>query len=235
MSVMAAESRFAPVAVERLYIWELPVRLTHWAIFFSVLILSVTGYYIGHPFISVPGLARDHFVMGTMRAVHLYTAIVFTLAVLVRLYWFIPGNRYSRLTEFIPLSLRRLRNFWRTFLYYSFLTRDPDPYPGHNALGGASYAFILVTYLVIIATGLALYTVDASVSSPFHVFDFLVPLFDGLPMARLIHHVGMWVVLSFAILHIYFVWLSSVIEHFGTFDSIISGYKFVTKQKAGDS
>src|SRR5208337_3282531 len=71
----------------RIYVWELPVRVTHWLIFFSVLILSATGYYLGDPFITVPGPAKDHFVMGTARAIHLYAAIVFTLAVLVRIYW----------------------------------------------------------------------------------------------------------------------------------------------------
>jgi Ni/Fe-hydrogenase 1 B-type cytochrome subunit len=226
------QSRPAAVTVERVYIWELPVRLTHWLIFFSVLILSATGYYLGHPFITVPGPARDHFVMGTVRAVHMYTAIVFTLAVLVRIYWLFAGNEYARLKDFIPWSRRRLHSVWNSFLYYSFIRRHPDDYPGHNGLAGASYALIFLIYVLLIATGLALYTVDASVSSPFQVFDFLVPWFGGLQMARLIHHVCMWVVLVFAVLHLYFVFLSSVIEHFGTFDSIFSGYKFMPKRKA---
>ena len=88
----------------RVYIWELPVRLTHWLIFFSFIILSATGYYIGHPFISVAGPARDHFVMGTARAVHMYAAIVFALSVLVRIYWMFAGNAYARLTQFIPFG-----------------------------------------------------------------------------------------------------------------------------------
>jgi len=224
-----------PVDLDRVYVWELPVRLTHWVLFFSILILCGTGYYIGHPFISVSGAAKDHFVMGTVRAVHLYTAIAFSLVVLVRIYWFFPGNRYSRLSEFIPLSRRRLRSFWKTFLYYSFLARDPDIYPGHDALGGLGYAIIFAIYLVLIATGLALYTVVASVGSPFQVFDFLVPLFDGLQMARLIHHVLMWAVLIFAVVHIYFVCLWSVIGHYGEIDSIFTGYKFFRKRNAGDA
>jgi len=230
-----ADSPPAPVTVERVYVWELPVRLTHWLIFFSILILSATGYYIGHPFISVPGPAKDHFVMGMARAVHLYTAIVFTLAVLVRIYWLFVGNGYARWSEFIPLSLQRLRSLWTTFLYYSFLGRDPDDYPGHNALAALTYAAIFAIYLIMIATGLALYTVVASASSAFQAFGFLVPLFGGLQMARLIHHVGMWVVLIFAVLHIYFVLLSSIIERFGIFDSIFSGYKFIPRRKAGAS
>ena len=51
-------------------------------------------------------------------------------------------------------------------------------------------------------------------------------------MARLIHHVGMWVMLIFAVVHVYFVLLSSVIEHIGTFDSIFSGYKFLPRAKS---
>ncbi|HTW35742.1 MAG TPA: Ni/Fe-hydrogenase, b-type cytochrome subunit [Rhizomicrobium sp.] len=222
------------ITLERLYVWQLPVRFAHWLIFLSVIVLSFTGYYIGNPFISVPGAATDHFVMGTMRAIHFYTAIVFTLAVLVRIYWFFVGNRYARWTEFIPTTHARLRSFWRTFLYYSFIRREPDGYAGHNALAGASYAFIFAVYLVMIATGLALYTVDTSESSPFQVFGFLVPLFGGLQIARLIHHIGMWIVLVFMVVHIYFVFLSSIIEHIGTFDSIFSGYKFVPDEEPDD-
>jgi Ni/Fe-hydrogenase 1 B-type cytochrome subunit len=61
----------------------------------------------------------------------------------------------------------------------------------------------------------------------------LIPLFDGLQMARLIHHVSMWIVLIFAVMHIYFVVLASLAERIGTFDSIVSGYKFLSKRKAG--
>jgi Ni/Fe-hydrogenase 1 B-type cytochrome subunit len=230
-----AKSAKRKVTLERVYVWQLPVRLTHWVLFFSIVVLAATGYYISHPFIGVPGPARDHFVMGMVRTIHMYTAIVFTLAVLVRIYWFFAGNRYSRLTEFIPLSLRRWRSLWRTFLYYSFIRHDPDGYAGHNALAGASYALIFAIYLVLIATGLALYTVDTSAMSPFQFFDFLVPLFGGLQVARLIHHIGMWVVLIFAVVHIYFVLLSSIIEHIGTFDSIFSGYKFMPERKVDAS
>ncbi len=234
MSVMA-DSRPAPVAKERVYVWELPVRLTHWLIFFSILILSGTGYYIGHPFISVSGPARDHFVMGTVRVVHLYTAIVFALAVLVRIYWMFAGNAYARLTQLIPLGAERVRSFWAALMFYSYVRNEAEESAGHNALAGSSYAMIFAIYLLMIATGLALYTVDASPSSPFQVFNFLIPLFDGLQMARLIHHVGMWIVLIFAVAHIYFVIVASVAERIGTLDSIVSGYKFLSRRKAGAS
>ena len=220
------------VTLQRVYVWELPVRLTHWVLFFSILILSATGYYIGHPFIEVPGPAKDHFVMGTVITIHIYAAIFFTLAVLVRVYWFFAGNKYARLSDFIPLSKWRLRNLWNTFLYYSFIRHEPDHYPGHNALAASTYAAIMLVYLLMIVTGFVLYAVHASLGAPIRMFDHLAPLFGGLPMTRLLHHVGMWVILIFAVMHVYFVLLSSIIEHVGTFDSIFSGYKFIPEPKA---
>lgn len=230
-----AETPNKKITLERVYVWQLPVRITHWVLFFSIVILAATGYYIGNPFLSAPGEASDHFVMGATRTIHLYASIFFTLAVLVRIYWFFVGNSYARWSEFIPASRERVRSFWKTFLYYSFIRHDPDEYAGHNALAGASYAFIFMIYLVMIATGLALYTVDASETSPFQIFGFLVPLFDGLQVARLIHHIGMWLVLIFVVIHIYFVFLSSIIEHIGIFDSIFSGYKFMPPRKKDKS
>jgi Ni/Fe-hydrogenase 1 B-type cytochrome subunit len=225
MNAMAAPP--GRVTLVRVYVWELPVRLTHWLLFFSIVILSATGYYIGHPFIAVPGAARDHFVMGTMRTVHMYTAIVFVLATLARIYWLFAGNKYARISEFIPLSLQRLRSLWKTFLYYSFLSREPDDYAGHNALASSTYLAIFLVYLAMAATGLLLYAVNAAPGSPFRVFETLAPLLGGLQIARLLHHVGMWIILIFAVVHVYFVLLSSIIEHAGTFDSIFSGYKFM--------
>ncbi len=231
-----AESRPAPVAErgrQSIYVWELPVRLTHWVLFFSILILSGTGYYIGHPFISVPGPARDHFVMGTARVIHLYTAIAFTIAVLIRVfYWSFAGNRYARLTELIPLSRQRWRSFWDSCLFYWFVRHHPAPYPGHDALAGATYGLLFVIYLVLIATGLAMYTVYAPVDSPFQVFRFLVPVFNGLPVAHLIHHICMWVVLILAVTHVYSVFLWAYVEGAGEVDAIFTGYKFWPNRKA---
>ena len=37
------------------YVWELPVRITHWINAVSVVVLSFTGFYIGHPFFTATG------------------------------------------------------------------------------------------------------------------------------------------------------------------------------------
>ena len=40
--------------LKRVYVWELPVRLTHWLNFLTIIVLCFTGYYISRPFIDAP-------------------------------------------------------------------------------------------------------------------------------------------------------------------------------------
>jgi Ni/Fe-hydrogenase 1 B-type cytochrome subunit len=206
------------------YVYELPVRITHWLIFFSVLVLAATGFYIGHPFIAVSGRARDHFVMGTIRVIHLYTAIVFTLAVFVRIYWMFVGNRYARWEQFIPVSRERWRNTWEAIRFFCYVRRDPLPYPGQTGTAGLAYTAVFLIQIAMILTGLTMYTVYAPPDSVFQGFRFLLPVFGGLQIARLIHHIGMWLLLIFIVLHVYLVVLFSVTER-SAVDSMLSGYK----------
>ena len=67
----------APSAqIVRVYVWETPVRITHWVIALSIVVLSATGFYIGRPFVTVSGPAGQSFFMGWVKVVHGYTAYV---------------------------------------------------------------------------------------------------------------------------------------------------------------
>ena len=76
---------------------------------------------------------------------------------------------------------------------------------------------------MMITTGLALYSVSASVTSPFRGFQFLLPLWGGAQTARWFHHVGMWLILAFAVHHVYSAVLMSQVEARGTVESMASG------------
>jgi Ni/Fe-hydrogenase 1 B-type cytochrome subunit len=212
------------------YVWEWPVRITHWLIFLCVLVLSASGFYIGHPFLSVPGEARDHFVTGTVKLIHFYAAIVFTLAALSRLLWLFLGNYYARWTQFVPASRERLRNIGHMLQYYLFLRRDPQPAVGHNALAGAAYILLFAMYLLMIATGFAMYTANAHVEFPMRFFGFLMPLFGGLQTARWIHHVGMWLLLMFVAHHVFSALEISGVENNSLIGSMISGWKLIRRE-----
>jgi Ni/Fe-hydrogenase 1 B-type cytochrome subunit len=175
----------------------------------------------------VSGEARQHFLTGTVRALHSYSAIVFILAVLVRVIWMFTGNRFARWNKFVPVTRRRREAFLPVLKYYLFALRKPPGFVGHNPLAGLTYTFVFLLYFTAIATGIALYSVSAHVDSPAKFFSFLVPLFGGPQTARWIHHVVMWLLWGFAVHHVYSAILMSQVEANATIESIFSGYKFV--------
>ena len=211
----------------RVYVWQIPVRFTHWLIAVSIVVLSATGLYIGNPFLIVTGEARQHFVMGTIKTIHFYTAYVFIGAVLMRLIWMFSGNKYARWDKFIPVRANRRRGLWPTLKFYLFVLRKPPGFVGHNPIAGLTYVLVFGLYFLAIATGLAMKAPYAAVGSPLRAFSFLIPIVGGLQMAHWIHHVVMWLLLGFAVHHVYSGWLMSTIEANGTMESMFSGYKFV--------
>ena len=209
------------------YVWDLLVRATHWLIFATIIVLSVTGFYIGDPFIIAPGPATQTFVMGWMKIVHFYAAILFSTSVLARIGWMFVGSRYARWTQLVPTTRERFQHLWGTFKFYTFLRPAPPPTVGHNALAGAAYVGVFGMYLIMIFTGFALYAMSADVGSVMAKFTGLLPLFGGPQSARWIHHVVMWLLLGFAVHHVYSATLMAKVEKNSTMDSIFGGYKLI--------
>ncbi len=210
------------------YVWEFPVRLSHWLIVLSIFVLSFTGYSLGRPFISVAGQAKDHFATGTMRAVHFYAATVFGVAVIMRLYWmFFSRNRFASWRQFIPTTRRRWQKFWHVLRFYLFLSHDSPMTVGHNPLAGLTYTFVFALYVMMMLTGLGIYAPETHLGSPLRLLAFLAPMFGGLQMSRWLHHIGMWLLLGFFVHHLASALLVSRLEHNGILDSIFSGFKYL--------
>lgn len=210
----------------RVKVWDLVVRSTHWVIAVSMAVLVVTGFYLGDPYTVSSGEAGEHFVMGTNRAVHFYAAIAFTLAVLSRIVWMFIGPPNARWQQFIPVTRERRKALKETFLFYIWFRPTPPPATGHNALAGFAYTFVFLLYLVMIATGMGLYAIQADVGSPLAWFDWILGIFGGVQGARWWHHVVMWLLIGFVVHHIYSAIYMSIIEKNGTIGSIFSGDKW---------
>jgi len=215
----------------RVYVWDLVVRNTHWVIALAMALLIATGLYIAHPF-GFPGTTPgSHFLMGWVKVVHFYAAIFFTLSVVVRIIWFFTSPvRYARWPQFIPVQRYRRRELLNSLKFYSFIRPRPPDVIGHNPLAGLSYLGVFLLYLVMITSGLALYAGSSLPGAFMKSFQFLVPIYGGLASARFIHHLVMWVLILFVILHIYANALTSALEENGEVDSIFSGYKFVHRE-----
>ncbi len=214
-----------PPGTGLVYVWQLPVRLTHWLIVIAIAVLAVTGYFIGNPMITTGGPARDRIVAATMRSIHLYAAWVFGVSVAVRIYWMFAGSYYARWDQFIPVSRDRLNSIWQAMRFYGFVRRGPQLYPGHSGLAALAYTGIFMIYFMEIVTGLALYFIYAPANSVFQGFRFLVPIYS-----RFLHHIGMWILLMFVIQHVYSTILFSVEERSGIIDSMFTGYKRINPE-----
>ena len=216
--------------IVKVYVWEAPVRIAHWLIAGAIVVLSVTGFYIGNPFITVSGRAGDHFVMGWMKVIHTYTAYVFIAAVLARVIWMFSGNKYAHWDKFVPVHRSRFRALWPTFRFYVFALRKPPGFVGHNPLAGLAYVLVFGLYFLAIITGLIMRSAGADAESTMRSFMSLAPIFGGLYGVRWIHHVVMWLLLGFAVHHVYSSVLMSTVEANATVESMFSGYKFVPEE-----
>jgi Ni/Fe-hydrogenase 1 B-type cytochrome subunit len=211
---------FVPAASQRvrLYVWEVPVRLTHWFIFASIVVLAVTGLYIGDPYLLPPGGS----IMMVVRFIHMLAAFTFISAGLVRTYWLFAGNRFAHWRAFIPTN--------RTQFWYLFLRPEAPKVLGHNQLAAGTYMVVFFLFLIQALTGFALVAVHGI--QPWQaLFGWVPSVLFGVQGVRLIHHLVTWAVIAFAIHHVYSALLVDHVERNGLMSSIFTGYKFVTRHE----
>lgn len=209
----------------RLYVWQAPVRITHWITVGSVVVLSLTGGYIADPFLLPPGGS----VMTSMRFIHLVAAFTLVASGLVRTLWLLIGNRFARWSAFIPTSRFQATEIFRQAGFYAFLRKDIPKVLGHNQLAAAAYVLLFVLLVAETITGFVLYGVLGA--EPAATLFGWVRELVGLQAIRLIHHLAMWGILAIALFHVYSCVFVDNIEKNGLLSSIISGFKFPTRDE----
>lgn len=212
------------ICLARVYVWQLPVRISHWLIFFAIIALSFTGYYMHNPFMI--SRAPGTYMMGTMRYIHIISGYIFLAAFMMRVYYFVAGNYWASWRFFIPTDRQRLKTAREMFKYYSFVRREPVRQVGHNALAGLTYSFMFFLMALEILTGLVLYSQVRGPGLARTLFGWLPGIID-IQYLRLFHFLGMFAFIAFAIHHVYSAILVSIEERNGLLESMFSGYKFV--------
>jgi Ni/Fe-hydrogenase 1 B-type cytochrome subunit len=210
----------------RKYVWELPVRVSHWVNVVSVTMLFATGLYISDPVLAPNGEPYQHFVMGRVRQLHFLFGYLLLFSFLLRVYWFYVGNNYAR--SGFPRVWKA--EWWKDVrdqgLQYLRLDRG-HVHLGHNAIAGLAYTiFVIFLGWFQILTGLALY----SESNPGGFWDkmvgWMVPLFGGSFPLRMWHHTAAWGFVIFVILHLYIVLYDDRQYKNGLISSMLAGFKF---------
>jgi Ni/Fe-hydrogenase 1 B-type cytochrome subunit len=184
---------------ESRYVFQLPLRLVHWTVFFAAIVLSVTGYWIGSA--NMPAGPGGVFQMGWTRYVHTIAGWVVLAALLLRIYLFFFGCEHARWADFVPHKKEHWRDLKDVFLFYIFArARYPHPGFGHNRLAALTYLVVYVLLLFMIVSGLALHGMafpagwQSSLTWPLALVS--------APTLRLMHHMGMWLLWGFAVHHV---------------------------------
>ncbi|MEE8573127.1 MAG: Ni/Fe-hydrogenase, b-type cytochrome subunit, partial [Gemmatimonadota bacterium] len=186
------------------YLWRWPLRVTHWVSAITVVVLVVTGFYIGAPYFTTWGEASSHFLMGWARFLHFSAAALIVAAAILRVYWLFVGNKWARWNALLPVRKKNWKNMWKMLKYYFLVRQESMPhYLGHHPLQQLSYTAIYLVVIVQVVTGFAMY----GLSNPggfFHtVFSWVGPMFGGIQNARFAHHALTWILITFIPLHIY--------------------------------
>lgn len=211
------------------YVYEAPVRLWHWINAAAILTLCLTGYFIGSPPPSMQiGEAVEQFVFGYIRFAHFAAGMVLAVGFLGRIYWALVGNHHARQLFYVPVWRGE---FWREVLFeirwYLFLAKEPKKYVGHNPLAQlAMFFFITLGVSFMILTGFALYAEGAGKDSMFYaVFGWLQDLVGNTQRLHTLHHLGMWWIVIFMIVHIYVAIREDIMSRQSIVSTMISGHR----------
>ena len=211
------------------YVYEAPVRIWHWVNASAILVLCVTGYFIGSPPPSVgQHEAYDQFLFGYIRFAHFAAGMILTVGFLGRIYWAIFGNHHARQLFYLPvLNGHWWREIWFEIRWYLFLENEPKKYIGHNPLAQlAMFFFITLGTSFMIVTGMALYAEGAGQGSLYDdLFGWVIGLAGNTQRLHTLHHLGMWWIVIFMIVHIYVAIREDIMSRQSIVSTMISGHR----------
>lgn len=220
--------RVASGPLEDLYVYEAPVRLWHWVTVACMIVLAITGYFIGAPPPSIGGEATHSFLFGWIRTIHFIAAFIFIVGFIVRVYWAIVGNSFARAIFLPPLWSGA---FWRGLIDdifdYLFVPRRENRWAGHNPLALLAMTFMFVLGSVVtMLTGLGLYAQAYGWGSVWmNAFGWVTVLFGTPQAVRTAHHLAMWYMLLFAVVHMYMATRQDIVSRGTIISSMINGIR----------
>ena len=161
------------------------------------------------------------------------TALTFLVSGLIRTWWLLTGNRFARWSAFIPTSKFQATELFRQAGFYGFVRSEIPKVLGHNQLAATAYLVLFLLLLVETVTGFALDGLMGAEPGA-TMFAWLREL-AGPQTLRIVHHLSMWAILAIALFHVYSCVLVDHIEKNGLVSSMISGFKFPTREEVVES
>jgi Ni/Fe-hydrogenase 1 B-type cytochrome subunit len=226
-----------PEPVQRVFRRTFTWRVFHWSNVVSIVGCAITGIFIANPFL----VAHVKYLMAWTRAIHLYFATVLDVAVIGLAYLYVFSRAEQSIEQLRP-TRSNLHAAQEAFLNFVLLNRRkrfdssrPDPF---NAL-----LFVILHILVVVQmiTGLQLYvqhfTSGASAigrwwPSLLHTStDWTLSLFGGPMGVRTAHLITMYIIIGWALCHIYYEVWRTIAWNEGDIGIAFGGYKFARLQE----
>ncbi len=208
----------------RVQMWPGALRIQHWLNFILIVMMTFTGYYIMNPFFGADVSQDTGYLMGIIRFIHIACGFGWMAVALWRL----------SLTVFATTKQLRWRSLWpvyskqdlkymgQTIQYYSFLRKEGPHYIGHNVLQQFTYSSVYALCLVQMLTGLALFGLYDQYNLLWQILSYPIHLL-GVPVVRMLHAIIMFIILAFAVLHIYLTFRADAMEHHGGVSAMVNG------------
>ena len=210
------------------YLFSPFLRIFHWIMVDSIIVLFVTGILIGKP-LQILALEPSETVlmMYWVRNIHFLAAFVFCAAFVLRIYGFII-NRGDRLFP----------RFWEGHFYrevvdvalhYMLLKASHKSYL-RNPLARMSYVALYALVAIEIFTGFAMYKMTEPASMGGLLFGWVNVVLGGEFMTHVVHHYVAWFIILFAIGHLYMVTRAEFMEGESEVSSMFSGSKILVHE-----
>ena len=215
-------------SVKTVYVYEAPVRIWHWTNALATVVLIVTGYLIASPLPSPGGEASDHYMMGYIRFAHFSAGYIMGVGFLGRVYWAAVGNYYAKELFWVPLfQLDYWKDVWAMFKWYAFISARPGIYIGHNPLARFAMFFAyMLTSVFMMLTGFAMYSEGQQAGGLYEqMFGWVITLLGQSQDVHTWHHLGLWAVVIFIILHVYAAVREEILGRTSMVSTMVSGYR----------
>jgi Ni/Fe-hydrogenase 1 B-type cytochrome subunit len=212
--------------------WTAPIRVHHWLMALSILMLIATGWYIADPFTVSSGETVGKFLMGDMRYYHILFGVILTFLFIWRMYMGFFERFHAKWENF--LAVADWKNLIKQIKFYLLVSNErPDHVYLYGPLQAMSYAGLFVMIFLILITGLILTGAGYDHGFLGAVAWVLTPLenlMGGLAVVRYVHHILTWLFVLFIIVHIYMAFWYDIVFKEGTVSSMINGVVFKAKE-----
>ncbi|WP_455200076.1 cytochrome b/b6 domain-containing protein [Kaarinaea lacus] len=178
-------------------VWDPIVRSFHW--------ILVSAFFIAY-------LTEDDFL-----SLHVWAGYTIGVALIIRIIWGLIGTRHARFTDFVTTPKTAIRYIKDT------LALRARRYLGHNPAGGLMIVAMIVSLIITVLTGIALYGI-AEQAGPLsatmgNAGEFWEDVLEG------VHEFSASFTLTLVAVHIAGVVIESLLHKENLVVSMINGFK----------